>query len=133
MMNTLRRYVALVKRKAEIDAELREVKEKIENAEPSVLEYMTENGIQRIAVDDRTLYIRRQFRASYLNTPEAQAAAVALDLGDALTMTIHPSRAAAIVRERLEAIEDPEEEAAERARMEQVFTVYEGFRVGVTR
>lgn len=133
MIKKMQEYVELGKKKAEIDAELKLVKEAMSELEPQIMEYMTQNSMQKITIQDRTLYIRKQFRASYKGTEESGILAAVFGLGDAFTTTIHPQRAAAIVRERLEEAAIADREEQERKQLEKVFTIYEDFRVGMTR
>lgn len=132
-MEVVRRYVALMKEKQVLDNALAAVKKQIETAEQEAYDYLTANGIQNIRVDDRTVYVRREIHATYLKTEEAQRVLEQLRLTDALTTTVHPQRAAAIVRERLEEAAIADREEQERKQLEKAFSIYEKFRVSVTR
>jgi hypothetical protein len=128
-MEVVRRYVALMKEKKVLDNALAAVKKQIETAEQEAYDYLTTNGIQNIRVDDRTVYVRREIHATYLKTEEAQRVLEQLGLTDALTTTVHPSRASAIAREAL----DDDDSGERRAQLEKAFSIYEKFRVSVTR
>lgn len=132
-MEVVRRYVALMKEKQVLDDALAAVKKQIETAEQEAYDYLTANGIQNIRVDDRTVYVRREIHATYLKTEEAQRVLEQLGLTDALTTTVHPQRSAAIVRERLEEAAIADREEQERKQLEKAFSIYEKFRVSVTR
>jgi hypothetical protein len=127
-MQKTKAFVALTEHKRALEDELKGVKAKLDDLEPQVLEYMQRQGIQSIKVDSNTVYIRRDIRASMIKGDEALAEARARGLGDAITESIHASRAAAIVREF---IDDPDAERPEW--LTKVFNIYEGFKAGVRK
>ena len=127
-IDRVRAFVALTDQKKALDAELRAVKEQIEALEPDVLHHMQENGIQSVNVDGYTVYLRRDIRASFKNTPEAYTAALDAGLQDALTTTIPAARASAIVREFLR---DVGSEAP--SWLESVFSWIDDVRAGIRK
>ena len=128
-MEDIRAYVALAKEKRSIEANLAAVKQQLDDLEQPVYDYMVSIGAQNMRIDDMTVYLKKTIHATYLGTDEARQTLELLGLLDALTETVHASRASAIARELL----DLEETDMRRAQLEKAFNIYEKFRVSVTR
>lgn len=58
----VRRFIALTKRKEEIDKELKAVNAKIAALQEPLLAFFAESGMQRVTVDGRTAYVWTQVR-----------------------------------------------------------------------
>ena len=61
-MNTeiMKQFAKLDSRRAALEAELKEVKERIKEVEPQVLDEMTQNEVSNIRIDGRTIYVQSQ-------------------------------------------------------------------------
>lgn len=70
-MNKARRLVQLNTEKREIEAWLNEVKQQIAEIEEDVLEDMAEDGVDKITVDNYTLYPRRDVYPSPVDQQQA--------------------------------------------------------------
>ena len=126
-MEQLKKYVELYIQKDKLEDSLKRIKDELGELEDKVLDFMQENGIQNIKVDDRMVYLRRDIRASFLGTPEAFAELEQQGLMDALTTTVHPSRASSIVRE---VIADLDKRPSW---IDKTFNVFEGYRAAVRK
>jgi hypothetical protein len=128
-MKELRKFVALSEKKKELKAALEENEAAMDELEPKILAYMQENGMQNVNVDSKTVYIRRDIRATFVPTPENRKWLSRHKLSDSLTTTINPQRASAIVREIIDAagIDGKRPKG-----LETVFKIYEGFKISVT-
>lgn len=127
-MTQLREFVKLQEEKKRLDAELKMIKAAIGEMEPSILEYLQEGGIQNINVDKHTVYIARDIHASFLATDEAFKILEEQGMTDALTTTIHPSRASSIVREVVNGLGVDEDKPDW---LDEAFSIYDGYKVSV--
>jgi len=127
-MEQLKKYVLLATQKKKLAKQLENVKEELSNLEPDVLEFMQDNGIQNIKVDDHLVYIRKDVRATFQGTEEAFELIQKYGLDDALKTTIDPQRASSICREYLndDDVERPEW-------LDDAFKIYEGFKAAVRK
>lgn len=108
-MELVHRYVELVKRKREIEAELRAVKTELGEGdggpgrvEKAALDWMVENGMQSVRVDGMTLYVNRQLWAGPTDG-DYHAACEALKsagLGDLVQERFNVQTLSSWVRER---------------------------------
>lgn len=128
-VDAIKQYIALSKRKAKLETELREVKSAMSTIEEQALDYMTQAGMQNVRMDDRTVYIGRHLYASFRGTDEALRALEEMGYIDALKTTVNSNTARGLVREFLE-IEDTEER---RALIDKAFNVREVFKLGITK
>ena len=108
----LHEYVDLTAQKKELENQLKTLKEQIDAVEGEVLEYLQDNGMQSVKVDGYTVFLRRDIRASFLETEEAFEAISAQGFDDALKTTIPPARASSIVRELIKDL-GPDEQVPE--------------------
>ena len=113
----------LAARKAELEKQLDDIKEQIALTQTEVLDYMQENGMQSVNVSGYTVYLRRDIRATFLETPEAFEIISAMGFDDALKTTIPPARASSIVREQIKDLA-PDEQVPEWVK--QAFSYYDG-------
>lgn len=100
-MDKVRRYVALKKRADELDAELKDVKNRMAELEPEVETFFMDNGIQKQSVDGRTVYIATEVWASAGG--DKQAACDALKesgLGEYVSDNFNSQSLSAWVREQ---------------------------------
>jgi len=105
-------FVALAKRKAELDAELKSVKAKMDKLEAGLIGYYVENNIQNLNIDGRTVYLHRQVWASLKDAASGVAALKAAGLGDLVKETCNGQTLSAWVREQLESKVMPLDSAA---------------------
>lgn len=59
----LREFVRLTNQKRELEADLRDVKARLGELEPQILDHFQQDGIQRVTVDGYTLYLSRSLYA----------------------------------------------------------------------
>lgn len=126
----LQKFVRLHDKKRKLEEELKEVKAAISEMQPEVLEYLQENGIQNIDIEGNKIYVSRDIHATFLGTEEAVRILEEQGFADALTTTVHPSRASSIVREIANSIgvDEPLPEW-----LEEAFSVYDGYKIAVRR
>ncbi len=99
-MTKFKRYVELVKQKAEIDANIDAIKYEMSELEPYIQDQMIEAGIQNIKVDDRTIYLNRQIWASPSQGQEPLCEYLRENgFDDLITTSIASQRLSAMVRE----------------------------------
>ena len=63
----LREFVSLENRKKDLDAELKSVKQQLDNLEEALIPQFIDDGVQRMTVDGRTVAIQQDVYASPLN------------------------------------------------------------------
>ena len=119
----LHQYVDLTAQKKELENQIKVIKEQIETVEPEVLGYMQDNGMQSVNVKGYTVYLKRDIRASFLETDAAFEVISAMGFDDALKTTIPPARASSIVREQIKDLA-PDEEVPEWIKT--AFNYYDG-------
>jgi len=127
-MEQLKKYVFLATQKKKLDAQLKAVKSEMADIEPDVLEYMQDNGIQNIKIDDHLVYIKKDVRATFLCTDIAFELIEKYGLDDALKTTIDPQRASSICREYLN-----DDDVERPAWLDEAFSIYEGFKAAVRK
>jgi vacuolar-type H+-ATPase subunit I/STV1 len=66
-MQQLRGFVSLENRKKDLDAELKSVKQQLDDLEEALVPQFIEDGVQRMTVDGRTVSIQQDVYASPLN------------------------------------------------------------------
>lgn len=100
MLEKVKRIVAIKNQLDELDAQMRALKAEYDKLEPEVIEYMTSEGIQNLAVDGRTVYVKRQIWAS-VNKENPFALDILRDngLGDFIEEKVNSQRISAYVRE----------------------------------
>jgi len=94
-------YVKLHEQKAEIESDLKAVKEKIKEMEDGVLDFMQENGIQSVKSGTKNVYIHRSIFASLIDKQAAHAAFKEHGYGDLVEDRVMPQRLSAFVREEM--------------------------------
>lgn len=100
MLEKVKRIVAIKNQLDELDAQMKALKAEYDKLEPEVIEYMTSEGIQNLAVDGRTVYVKRQIWAS-VNKENPFALDILRDngLGDFIEEKVNSQRISAYVRE----------------------------------
>jgi len=66
-MQQLRGFVSLENRKKDLDAELKSVKQQLDDLEEALVPQFIEDGVQRMTIDGRTVSIQQDVYASPLN------------------------------------------------------------------
>lgn len=124
---SLQQYAKAADRKADLEAELLEVKAKLTKLEPLVLDWFQREGVQNIRINGRTLHLRRELwagRAEGVSNDDAIEALQAAGLDDFAAPRINTQKLSAWCRER-----DAEGEALP-PEFEGVLVVNEKFKVG---
>lgn len=57
---TVKAMAGMYKQKADLEAQLKKVKARIDQATPGVIEYFQRQGTQKVEVDGRTIFLRRE-------------------------------------------------------------------------
>tara|TARA_R100001086_G_scaffold75323_2_gene36403 strand:+ start:444 stop:839 length:396 start_codon:yes stop_codon:yes gene_type:complete len=125
----LKQYIELHKEIAKIEGVLKERKSKLKEQETLALEVLSESGVQRLHVNDRTVYIRRDRYASVKDRDYDRANDVLknLDLDELVNTRPTISSVSAWVREQYSEDKELPKEFSD------AFEVSEVFRVGVTK
>ena len=100
MLDKVKRIVELKKQMEELDTQIKALKKEYDELEPQVIEYMEKEGLQRLTVDDRTVYVNRQIWAS-LNKANPEALEILRENGleDFIEEKVNSQRISAFVRE----------------------------------
>ncbi len=121
-------YILLAKRKQELEAELREVKGKLEKTETRLTDYFAEKGLKNLRTENGMAYLSREIFAGL--TPEEdgghEAAHAALrqhGLGYMVKDGVNANTLRAYVREREEAGEELPRDLLPHIRITEVFRV----------
>ena len=98
----LREFVSLTGRKRDLEAELRQVQDRLNELEPGLVDMLVEEGIQRTTVDGYTAYLQEDVWASPLdgNIAGLCAALKVAGFGDMVAETVNRQTLSAWVRER---------------------------------
>lgn len=110
-MNTawIRDWMKMVERKREAEERIAEINEQIKECERLILRDLQEEGVDRITVDGKTVYVRREVWASSGgDTPALVQAFKEEGLDELVTETVSSQRLSAWVREH-----DPERSMSE--------------------
>jgi len=84
----------------ELDTQLKALKQQYDELEPQVIDYMTKEGLQRLTVDGRTVYVNRQIWASVDKTnPQSLGILRENGLSDFIEEKVNGQRISAYVRE----------------------------------
>lgn len=92
IMQVWTEYGELEKRRRNLDAELKAVKERMEELQPSLLENMAEGGIDKLSMHGITFYLRRQVFGSVKDGFDKRHLVEALresNLGDMVSETVN--------------------------------------------
>jgi hypothetical protein len=100
-MLKVREFVAMDKRKDELEAELKAVKQRMNGLDAALMEQFSATGTQSMRVDGRTLYLRRDIRCSAKKGMKAQAVAMLKNhgLGDYVEEGFNANSISAWMRE----------------------------------
>ncbi|MDD4986628.1 MAG: hypothetical protein PHQ43_12780 [Dehalococcoidales bacterium] len=100
MLNKVKTLVSLKKQMEDLDTQLKSLKQEYDELEPQVIEYMSSEGLQRLTVDDRTVYVNRQIWAS-VNRANSEALSILRSNGldDFIEEKVNSQRISAYVRE----------------------------------
>lgn len=102
MNENWKRYAAIHKRLDEIDAEQKALKAEALELEPTLLEEMSEDGIDRMTINGVTFYPRRRVfvsAAKGCDKEQVSDALIACGLGDFVSRTFNTNTLSAYVRE----------------------------------
>jgi uncharacterized protein YeeX (DUF496 family) len=66
----LKEFVCLDKRKKDLDAELKQTNQRIAELEEALIPQFVEDGVDRMTIDSRTIYLLQKVSASPLNSRE---------------------------------------------------------------
>lgn len=94
-------FVYFTGRKRELEAELRQVQDRLNELEPGLVDMFSEEGIQRTTVDGYTAYLQEEVWASPLNGDIAALCAALKEagFGDMVAETVNRQTLSAWVRE----------------------------------
>ncbi|MCW5981968.1 MAG: hypothetical protein KIT09_28040 [Bryobacteraceae bacterium] len=101
-MNTeqLREFVSLEKTKLALDAELKAVKQRLDNLEQALVPQFIADGVARMTVDGRAISLAQDIYASPLNDRSEVAAALKMsELGQYVAENYNSNSLSAFVRE----------------------------------
>jgi vacuolar-type H+-ATPase subunit I/STV1 len=99
-MQQLRGFVSLENRKRDLDAELKSVKQQLDDLEEALVPQFIEDGVQRMTVDGRTVSIQQDVYASPLNDREDVVDALKQsELGQYVAENYNTNSLTAFVRE----------------------------------
>jgi hypothetical protein len=99
-MPQLREFVSMENRKKELDAELKAVKQQLDDLEEALVPQFIEDGVQRMTVDGRTVSIQQDVYASPLNDREDVVDALKQsELGQYVAENYNTNSLTAFVRE----------------------------------
>ena len=99
-MQQLREFVSLENRKKDLDAELKSVKQQLDDLEEALVPQFIEDGVQRMTVDGRTVSIQQDVYASPLNDREDVVDALKQsELGQYVAENYNTNSLTAFVRE----------------------------------
>lgn len=110
-IKTVAEYVALAKRKADLDAEIKSVEAQMKKLHDALVTYYIENNVQRLNVDGRTVYLHKQVWASLKDAAAGVQAFKAAGLGDMCKESINGQTLSAWVREQLDGKDIPADSA----------------------
>ncbi len=99
----LREFIALTSRKRELEADLRQVQDRLNELEPQLVEMFGEEGLQRTSIDGWTAFLQEDIWASPAEGDIARLCAALKEagLGDMVAETVNRQTLSAWVRERL--------------------------------
>lgn len=99
-MQQLREFVSLETRKKDLDAELKAVKQQLDDLEEALIPQFVNDGVQRMTVDGRTVSIQQDVYASPLNDREEVVDALKQsELGQYVAENYNTNSLTAFVRE----------------------------------
>jgi hypothetical protein len=128
-----RQYLSLKDKKADLDAETKEVTDRLAFFENLILEEFVDNGIDSLRVDGRLVFPKRQLYASLpALTREVKAGLMAEGAADLITETVNGQRLSGFVREYMKekGIDDI---TALPVWMKDGFNIYEKVSLGVRK
>jgi hypothetical protein len=100
MLEQVKQIVAIKNQMEELETQLKALKQQYDELEPQVIDYMTQEGLQRLTVDGRTVYVNRQIWASVDRTnPLALEILRQNGLTDFIEEKVNGQRISAYVRE----------------------------------
>lgn len=130
-IRTIRRYCELENERSKLDDALKAVKAKLDELEPAVLDYFQRQGLDRVSLDGRTLYLRRDVYAGRAEGVDSEAACAALEaagFGEFVKRGVVTQSLSAFLRER-----EKDGEPAVPPSLAGIIVANEVFRVGSRR
>jgi len=104
-MDQLKEFVALEKRKRDLDSELKSIAARLEDLEQALVPQFLHDGVASMRVDGRTVYLARDIYAGPLNDrSEVIAALKASELGQYVSENYNTQSLKAFVREVAEEV-----------------------------
>jgi len=99
-MELIKKLISIKKRLDELDAETKKLKAEYDALEPEVIAYLEQEGLDRVTMDGRTVYVRRQLWAS-VNKENPFALDILREngLGDFIEEKVNSQRISAYIRE----------------------------------
>ena len=99
-MEVFRQYLVWKDRKADLERELEETKERMNFFQDLIMDELVENGVDSVRVDGRNIFPKRQLFASPIAlTDEFKALLRTEGVGDLITETVNGQRLSGFVRE----------------------------------
>ena len=102
-MEIMRRYRRLLTEKRTLKDNLEDVTRELASLEPQVLDMMSQEGLQHVRLDDKTLYLHRQLWVGVEDGYTREQAAdglVAAGLGEYVSPSFNVSQVSAYFREQ---------------------------------
>jgi outer membrane biogenesis lipoprotein LolB len=109
-MEKVQQYAELEVRRSELKDELTAVESQLKDLEPLVLEWFQAEGVQRIKIGERTLYLNRQIwagRCDGVSDAQVVAALEGAGLSEFCGMKVNMQSLSAWMREREKEGQDP--------------------------
>jgi hypothetical protein len=141
-INTVKRYAALVEKKATAKAELQAAEAELKQQEELVVLYFQNQGVPSITVGNRTIHLRRELWASIkpgLDMDKVRATLESIGLGDLCKNAVNRSTLSSEIRTydaRLEGNEKGDVEALLKTlppELAEIVNVSESFKIGATK
>jgi hypothetical protein len=100
-VQTLTEFVELATKKSELESELKKIEERMRDLEKEGLDWLHENGVSKITVDGKTLFIHSQIWASLADAEVGPQILKDHGLGFLVKEQANTQRLSAWVREQL--------------------------------
>lgn len=99
-MEKIKRIIEIKKQLDELDAQSKKLKAEYEALEPEVIQYLEQEGLDKVTMDGRTVFVRRQLWASVnKENPFALDILREQGLGDFIEEKVNSQRISSYVRE----------------------------------
>lgn len=98
-MEKIKQLIEIKKQLDELDAQTKKLKAEFEALGPEVIQYLEQEGLDRVTMDGRTVFVRRQLWASVKKDPFALDILRDNGLGDFIEEKVNSQRISSYVRE----------------------------------